>query len=151
MSVLEVSIVLCSQVAEFLHLEKWITTGVAICFGLPSNYCTLLPPLQKISETNDTSFESPIIEVFESGKKLGVASSWEWPRPSNWKSNTFTKTRLEPPMIELPLILKLISSTTIQGFLLRYITLSYIIWLKKCRLSKFDENIGIWPLHNTFG
>ena len=77
-------------------------TGVAICFGLPSNYCTLLPLLQKISETNDTSFDSPIIEVFESGKKLGVASSWEWPRPSNWKSNTFTKTRLEPLMIELP-------------------------------------------------
>ena len=35
------------------------------------------------SETNDISFESPIIEIFETGKKLGVTSSWEWPRPSN--------------------------------------------------------------------
>ena len=102
-----------------------------------------MPPLQKISETNDTSFESPTIEFFESGKKLGVASSWEWPRPSNWKSNTFTKTHLEPLMIELLSILKLLSSTTIQGFLLRYSTLSYVIWPKNSRLSKFDETIGI--------
>ena len=32
----------------------------------------------------------------------------------------------------------------VQGFLLRYITHSYVIWLKNGRLSKFDENIGIW-------
>ena len=30
------------------------------------------------------------------------------------------------------------------GLFLRYITLSYVIWLKNGRLSKFDENIGIW-------
>ena len=33
--------------------------------------------------------------------------------------------------------------TSIQGFLLRYTTLSCVIWLKNGRLSKFDENIGI--------
>ena len=33
--------------------------------------------------------------------------------------------------------------TSIQGFLLGYITLSCVIWLKNDRLSKFDENIGI--------
>ena len=41
-------------------------------------------------------------------------------------------------------ILKLLSSTSIQGFLLRYITFSYVIWLKNDRLSEFDENIWIW-------
>ena len=35
-------------------------------------------------------------------------------------------------------------STSIQGFLLRYITLSYVIWLKNGWLSKFGKNIGIW-------
>ena len=34
--------------------------------------------------------------------------------------------------------------TSIQGFLLRYTTLSYVIWLRNGRLCKFDENIGIW-------
>ena len=47
-------------------------------------------------------------------------------------------------MIEVLSILKLLSSTTIQGFLLRYVTFSYVICLKNDRLSKFDENIGIW-------
>ena len=46
-------------------------------------------------------------------------------------------------MIEVLSILRLLSSTFIQGFLLRYITLSYYICLKNVRLSKFDENIGI--------
>ena len=30
------------------------------------------------------------------------------------------------------------------GFLLRYITLSYVIWLKNGRLSNIDKNIEIW-------
>jgi len=98
----------------------------------------------KDSETNDTSFESLTVEFYESGTKLGMASSCGWPHPSNWKSKTFTKTRLEPPMIELLSILELLLFTTIRGFLLRYITLSYVIWLKNGKLSKFDENIGIW-------
>ena len=46
-------------------------------------------------------------------------------------------------MVELLSILKILLSTTVQGFLLKYITLSYIIWFKNCRLSDFDENIGI--------
>ena len=45
-------------------------------------------------------------------------------------------------MIELLSILKLLSSTSIQSFLFRYITLSYVIRLKNGRLSKFDKNIG---------
>ena len=32
------------------------------------------------------------------------------------------------------------SSISIQGFLLRYITLSYVIWLKYDMLSKFGKN-----------
>ena len=34
-----------------------------------------------------------------------------------------TKTRLEPPMTEIFPVSKLLSITTIQGFLLRYVTL----------------------------
>ena len=81
----------------------------------------------------------------ESGMKLGMVSFWGWPRPSNWKSNTFTKTSLQPLMREVLSISKLHSSTTILNFLLRYITLSYVIWLKNGRFSKFDQNIWIWP------
>ena len=101
--------------------------------------------MKKNLETNYTSFESPTIEFFESGKKLGVASSWGWPRPSKWKINTFfTLAQLESLMIELLSILKLFSSTTIQGFLLRYKPLTYIIWHKNGTLCKFYKNIGIW-------
>ena len=38
-------------------------------------------PFQKNSVTNYTSIESPNIEPFESGKKLGMAASWDWPGP----------------------------------------------------------------------
>ena len=31
----------------------------------------------------------------------------------------------------------------VLDFLLRFVTVSYVIWLKNGRLSKFDENIGI--------
>ena len=58
-------------------------TDTGHIFGLPSNLHTILPPFQKISETYDSSFESSTVEFFESGKKLGVALSLEWPRPSN--------------------------------------------------------------------
>ena len=34
---------------------------------------------KKSSKTNYTSIESPNIELFESGKKMGVAPSWGWP------------------------------------------------------------------------
>ena len=39
--------------------------------------------------------------------------------------------------------------TSIHEFLWSYITLSYIIWLKNSRLSKFDKNIGIWLLKHV--
>ena len=51
--------------------------------------------LQKNLEANDTSFESPKIELLESGKKLSMASLWGWPiwpQPINWKNITFTET-----------------------------------------------------------
>ena len=38
----------------------------------------------------------PLYRAFRICKKLGVASSWGWPRPLNCKSTTFTKTCLEP-------------------------------------------------------
>ena len=40
-------------------------------------------------------------------------------------------------------ISKLYSFTPIQGFLLRYITFSYINWLKNGKSSNLDEKIGI--------
>ena len=55
----------------------------------------------------------------------------------------YPKTHLEPPIIEILPTSKLLSSTSIQDFLLRYTTLKYVIWLKNGRLSKFDKNIGI--------
>ena len=66
----------------------------------------------RISGTNDTSFESPYIGRLESAKKLGVASSWGWPRPLNWKSTTFTRTHLEPFMTEILPVSKLLSIGT---------------------------------------
>ena len=36
---------------------------------------------QKDLETDDTSFESPKIELLESEKKLGAASPWGWQLP----------------------------------------------------------------------
>ena len=67
-------------------------------------------PSQRSSETNDTSFESPNNKLLESGKILGVASFWGWLRPLNWKSTTFTKTRVEPVMIEILPVSRLISN-----------------------------------------
>ena len=46
-------------------------------------------------------------------------------------------------MIDLLSIKKLYSFTSIQDFLLRYITLSYVNWLKNGRSSNFDEKLGI--------
>ena len=96
-----------------------------LCFiqGPPYIFAPLLMFLKfsasflKISRTNYTSLESPNIELLESGNKLGVAPSWGWPHPPYCKSNNFTKTRLEPSMTDLPPISKLVSCTTIQGFL----------------------------------
>ena len=43
----------------------------------------ILPSFQRISKTNDTSFESPNIRPLKLGKKLGMLSSWGWPGPLN--------------------------------------------------------------------
>ena len=37
------------------------------------------PSSKRNPETNDTSFESPFIELWESGEELGTKSSWDWP------------------------------------------------------------------------
>ena len=42
-------------------------------------------------------------------------------------------------MTSLPPISKLVSFTTIQGFLKRYVTLSWLKWLKNGESSKFNE------------
>ena len=66
---------------------------------------------QKNLETNDTSFESPKIELLESCEKLGVAKSWSWPRPPNQKSTSFSRICLEPFMIEICLVSNLLSNS----------------------------------------
>ena len=58
-------------------------------------------------EKFDTSFENPNKEPLELGKILGVAVSWRWPHPLNWKSTTFTWTRLEPLMSRILPVSKL--------------------------------------------
>ena len=100
----------------------------------------------KISRTNYISLESPNIELLESGNKLGVAPSWGWPHPPNCKSNNFTKTRLEPSMTGLPPISKLVSCTTILGFLKRYITLSWVNLLRNSESLKLNEEKRVLPL-----
>ena len=65
---------------------------------MDSPFCHFLAILQKNLETNDTSFESPKIELLESGEKVGVALAWSWPRPSKQKSTSFTRICLEPFM-----------------------------------------------------
>ena len=68
---------------------------------------------QRISGTKDTSFESPNIGRLEFAKKLGVASFWGWLCPINWKSTTFTRTRLEPFMTEILPVSVLLSNGTL--------------------------------------
>ena len=65
-------------------------------------------PFQKSSKTNHTSIESLNVGIFGSGKKQGVAPSLSWPHPPDWKSNNFIKTHLEPSMIDLSPIQKLV-------------------------------------------
>ena len=99
-------------------------TGSSIYIGPLVQFSKFLSPFQKNFKTNDTSIESTNKEILDSLKKLGVASSWGWSCSLNWKSITFTKTSLEPSMIEILPVSKLFSFTTIHSFLLRYITLS---------------------------
>ena len=66
-----------------------------------------------------------------------MASSWGWPSPSNWKSTTFTKTRLEPVRIEILPVSILLSNGGYKGILLRYITISYLNWPRNGEPSDF--------------
>ena len=61
------------------------------------------------TEINDTSFESPHIEHLESGEKLGVALSWNWPHPPNKKPTSFTRICMEPLMTEISPVSNLFS------------------------------------------
>ena len=81
------------------------------------------PPSKKYPDTNDTSFESPNMQLLKSKIKLGVASFWGLPCPLNWKSNVFRKTDLAPFLWKIFPFLFLIYFTTTQGFQKRYITL----------------------------
>ena len=67
-----------------------------------------------------------------------LAQSQRLPSPSNCKT-TFTKTSLEPLVIEIHPILELSCFTIFQGFLLRYISFSQVNWLKNGSSSKFKE------------
>ena len=44
-------------------------------------FCPFEEPSSRKNATNEISFESPNTELSEFIKKLGVASSWRWPRP----------------------------------------------------------------------
>ena len=49
-------------------------------------------------------------------------------------------------MTGLPPMSKLVSFTTIQGFLKRYIALSWVNWLRNSESSKFNEEKRVPPL-----
>ena len=63
-------------------------------------------PLRVISETNH--LKTLDIELLDLGNILGVATSWGWPGPFNWKSITITKTCLRPLMMEILIFSKLL-------------------------------------------
>ena len=92
-------------------------------------------------ETNLKSLEGPNIELFESEKGLSVASSWGAQRPSNGKSTTFTKSYLEPSIIEILPISKLVSFIISKSFLLKCITLFKVNWLRNGKSTKFEVRI----------
>ena len=96
------------------------------------------PSFQKYSVTNDTSFESPKIELLESSMKLGVAWPWAWPHPLKWKSTSSAKTNLEPFTAKICSVSKLLSDTGWYGSLLRYRTLSYLNWHRNGKPLKFE-------------
>ena len=125
----------------------WLSIqGPPYIFAPLLTFLKFFAPLLRRSRTNHASIESPKIGLFESWRKLGNALSWGWSRPRNWKSNNCTKTRLEPSMTDLSPISKLVSYTTIQGFLKRYITLSWVSCLRNSEFSNFNEEKVFPPL-----
>ena len=87
--------------------RQLLTFGHIMVFPFPQ----FSPFFQKNLETNDTSFESPKIELLESGEKLGVALSWSWPRPPKQKSTSFTRICLEPFMTKIHPVSNLLSNS----------------------------------------
>ena len=67
-----------------------------------------------------------------------MAPSWARPGPKNWKSTTFTRTRLEPLMTKVLPVSVLLSNNMLLGFLLRYRTLSYLNWPGNGKPLKFE-------------
>ena len=122
----------CNHVFSFFHEHTYTmskkhsvqNTGSSIYIGPLVQFSKFLSPFQKNFKTNNLSIKSTNKELLDSLKKLGVAPSWGWSCSFNYKSNTFTKTCLEPSMTEILPISKLFSFTTIHSFLLGYITLS---------------------------
>ena len=84
--------------------------------------------------------------------QLKALTKWSLNQERNWgwhdlggghallveKATLFTKTCLKPLMTELFSISKLLSSTTIEGFLLRYITFFYLNWPRNGEPSTFE-------------
>ena len=57
------------------------STGSSIYICPLLMFLKFLALFQKSSKTNYTLIESPNVELFESGKKLGLAPSWGKPHP----------------------------------------------------------------------
>ena len=92
-------------------LQKIYSGRQMLTFGhiIDFTFFWFSPSFQWNLVTNDTSFENPTIELLESGKKLGVAMCWSWPRPPNEKSTSFTRICLEPFMTDIYQVSKLLS------------------------------------------
>ena len=115
------------------------STGSSICICPPFDTFKVFSTFPKSFKINYTTKESPNLEFFEWGKKLGITPSLGWPQTPDGKSNNFTKTHPESSITGLAPISKLISCTTIQGFLKRYITFSWVNWLRTGEPLKFNE------------
>ena len=61
--------------------QQAIVQGTPYMFAPLFTFLKFLAPFQLSSKTNYTSIESSILELFESGKKLGLAPSWAKPHP----------------------------------------------------------------------
>ena len=97
----------------FNHLSNTLVVRLYRTGNFLQNILGCYSSTTQDSEINDTSFESPIIGRSEFAKKLGVAWFWGWPCPLNWKSTTFTRTRLEPFMTEILPVSVLLSNGTL--------------------------------------
>ena len=79
-----------------------------------------------------------LTKSLQNQEKIGGSIILRVARPPNLKSTTFTKTHLEPLMTEILSVSVLLSTGTIQGFLLRYKTFSYLNWPENGEPSMFE-------------